>query len=141
MATSILAGCCRRRESVETWRRRNCCHNDGLCRSCILQGLVSASAGPWYAVACKVQIAKDSEGDKIKLGRYHYVFASAEISYNLWNDATKGNTDMPERLRQYMLAHELVFRFGGGMEMVMADSITSNYITIAVTNPRNLPSP
>lgn len=114
---------------------------DDLRRSRMLQGPVGASAGPWYAVASKGQVAKDSEGDKIELGRYRYVFASAEIAYNLWTEATDANTDLPERLRQYVLAHELVFRFGGGLEMVMADFITSNYMTLAVTNPRNLPSP
>lgn len=97
---------------------------DDLRRSCMLQGPVGASAGPWYAVASRGQVAKDSEGDKIELGRYRYVFASAEIAYNLWNDATNSSTDMPERLRQYVLTHQLLFRCAGGLEMVMADFVT-----------------
>jgi hypothetical protein len=97
---------------------------DNLRRSCMLQGPVGSSAGPWYAVTCKGEVARDSIGGKIEYGRYRYVFASAEITNNLWIDATNANTDLPERLRQYVLKHELVFRFGGGLEMVMADFVT-----------------
>ena len=101
-----------------------------LRRSCMLQGPVGASAGPWYAIASKGQVAKDSDGEKIELGRYRYVFASAEIAYNLWNDAINQSTDLPKCLRQYVLAHELVFRCCGGLEIVM-----SNFVSANVTDP------
>ena len=113
---------------------------DDLRRSCMLQGPVGASAGPWYAVACKGQVAKNSEADKIELGRYRHVFASAEIAYNLWNDATDPRTDLPERLRQYVLAHELVFRFGGGLEMVMADFIMPSQPAVTANQKARFPS-
>lgn len=94
---------------------------DDLRRSAMLQGPVSESAGPWYAVHCLGQVAKNSMGKKIEQARCRYVLASAEIACKLWEEAVNPQTDLPEELRRYVVSHEQVFRFCGGLELVMVD--------------------
>jgi hypothetical protein len=65
----------------------------------MLRGPVGQSAGPWYAVYCRGQVAKNSLGKKIEQARCRYVLASAEIAYSLWEDAINPQTDLPDELR------------------------------------------
>lgn len=96
---------------------------DDLRRSAVLQGPVGQSAGPWYAVYCRGQVAKNSLGEKIEQARCRYVLAAAEIACTLWEEATNPQTDLPDELRSYAISHEQVFRFCGGLEFVMIDFI------------------
>jgi GR25 family glycosyltransferase involved in LPS biosynthesis len=59
---------------------------DDLRRSAMLQGPVGQSAGPWYAVYCRGQVAKNSIGEKIEQARCRYVLAAAEITCKLWEE-------------------------------------------------------
>lgn len=92
---------------------------DNLRRSAMLQGPVGQSAGPWYAVYCRGQVAKNSIGEKIEQARCRYVLAAAEVVCKLCEDATNPQTDLPEELRRYAISHEQVFRFSGGVELCM----------------------
>lgn len=96
---------------------------DELRRSVMLQGPVSQSAGPWYAVYCRGQVAKNSLGVKIEQARCRYVLASAEVACKLWEEAVNPQADLPEELRRYVVSHEQVFRFCGGLELVMVDFV------------------
>ena len=96
---------------------------DDLRRSAMLQGPVGQSAGPWYAVYCRGQVAKNSLGERIEQARCRYVLASAEIACSLWEDAVNPQTDLPNELRRYAISHEQVLRFCGGLELMMVDFI------------------
>lgn len=96
---------------------------DNLRRSAMLQGPVGKSAGPWYAVYCRGQVAKNGIGEKIEQARCRHVLASAEITCSLWEEAVNPQADVPEELRRYVVSHEQVFRFCGGLELVMVDFV------------------
>jgi hypothetical protein len=89
----------------------------------MLQGPVGQSAGSWYAVYCRGQVAKNSIGEKIEQARCRYVLAAAEITCKLWEEATNPQTALPDELRRYAISHEQVFRLCGGLESVMIDFI------------------
>ena len=97
---------------------------DDLHRSAMLQGPVSQSAGPWYAVYCRGAVAKNSMGVKIEQARCRYVLAAAVVACKLWKDVVNPQTDLPEDLRRYVVRHEQVFRFSGGLELAMVDFVT-----------------
>ena len=96
---------------------------DDLRRSAMLQGPVGQSAGPWYAVYCRGQAAKNSFGVKIEQARCRYVLASAEVACKLWEEAVNPQTDLPHELRRYAISHEQALRFCGGLELVMVDFV------------------
>lgn len=89
----------------------------------MLQGPVSQSAGPWHTVYCWGQVAKNSVGVKIEQAGCRYVLASAEAACKLWEEAVNPQTNLPEELRPYVVSHEQVFRFCGGLELVMVDFV------------------
>jgi hypothetical protein len=96
---------------------------DDLRQSAMLQGPVSQSAGPWYAVYCQGQVAKNNMGMKIEQARCRYVLAAAEVACKLWEEAVNPQAHLPEGLRRYVVSHEQVFRFCGGLELVMVDFV------------------
>lgn len=96
---------------------------DELRRSAMLQGPIGQSAGPWYAVYCRGAVTKNSMGVKIEHARCRYVLAAAEVAYKLWEQAVNPQTDLPEELRRYVVNHEQVFWFCGGLELVMVDFV------------------
>lgn len=97
---------------------------ENLRRSCILQGQLEDNDGVWYSTYSRGSVAKGHEAGKIELGRFRFVFAAAAITVKLWEDATDPNSDLPDRLRQYVLSHALVFRHAGGIELAMCDFIS-----------------
>lgn len=103
---------------------------DDLRRSAMLQGPVGQSAGPWYAVYCRGQVARNSLGEKIEQARCRYVLASAEIACSLWEDAVNPQTNLPDELRRYAISHEQVFRFAGGLELCMVDFVARSTPTV-----------